>query len=127
MHTGFEARSPLLDHELIEFCARLPARMKVRRGVAKYFLKRMAAKYLPPDIVYRKKHGFDAPIVSWMRGTLRDLLEEVCRDPSAMAPLNVSIVGDTLDDFLLRDRDYPAPRLWSLLMYGLWRREESLL
>lgn len=121
MHCGLEARSPLLDHELVEFCARLPVSLKVRRGVGKWLLKRLAERYYPKDFVHRRKMGFGIPLVSWLRGPLAGLLADVLRDPSCTAPLD----GATVDGYLRRflaGRDEESAVLWPLFMYGLWRR-----
>ena len=50
MLTSIEARVPLLDHRLVELAARIPSRLKIRDGVAKYILKRVIAPYLPPEV-----------------------------------------------------------------------------
>lgn len=121
MHCGLEARSPLLDHELIEFSACLPAYCKVRRGTGKYLLKKLAEKYFPSNFVHRRKMGFGIPQAAWMRNEFQPLLLDVLRDPLCMSPLNPVIVEKTLQKFLNHD-DNETTRLWTLFMFGLWRR-----
>lgn len=70
MAVGLEAREPLLDHRLIEFAARLPENMRVRRGQGKWIMKSAMERYLPQDILYRPKMGFVTPISAWFRGPL---------------------------------------------------------
>lgn len=70
MAVSLEAREPLLDHRLIEFCAGLPDRMRVRGGQGKWLMKRAMRRYLPDDILYRPKQGFVTPIAQWLRGPL---------------------------------------------------------
>jgi len=72
MAVSLEAREPLLDHRLIEFAARLPIRLRVRRGVGKWLMKSALRRYLPDDILYRRKMGFVTPISAWFRGALAD-------------------------------------------------------
>ena len=122
MHCGLEARSPLLDHELIEFCARLPAACKVKRGTGKYLLKKLAERYYPPEFVHRRKMGFGIPLAAWLRGDFRALLEDVLRDPACMSPLDPVTVAEHRRNFLERGDDNEATRLWTLFMYGQWRR-----
>ena len=86
MHCGLEARSPLLDHEVIEFCASLPVHLKVRNRTGKYLLKKLAERYLPRELIYRRKMGFAIPIAEWLRGRLAPLLNEVLFDPRLMEP-----------------------------------------
>lgn len=124
MHCGLEARSPLLDHEVIEFCARLPVSLKVQGRIGKYLLKRLAEKYFPHDFVHRKKMGFGIPLVDWLRGPLRRHVESLLLDPSIMAPLNQATIRATWsrlngDDGATAEAE--AGRIWALLMYGQWR------
>ena len=122
MHCGLEARSPFLDHELIEFCARLPVALKVRSGTGKYLLKKLAERYFPSEFVYRRKMGFGIPLIGWLRGAFRPLLEDVLSDPACMAPLDPVTVAGHRRRFLERGDDDEATRLWTLFMFGLWRR-----
>ncbi|TXC70832.1 amidotransferase 1, exosortase A system-associated [Sphingomonas ginsenosidivorax] len=70
MAVGLEAREPLLDHRLVEFCATLPASMRLHRGEGKWLMKKAMEPYLPKDILYRQKMGFVTPISAWFRGAL---------------------------------------------------------
>ncbi len=70
MAVGLEAREPLLDHRLVEFCATLPASMRLHRGEGKWLMKKAMEPYLPRDILYRQKMGFVTPISAWFRGGL---------------------------------------------------------
>lgn len=67
MAHSIEARVPFLDHELVEFAMRLPTAYKLRDGVGKWLLKRVAENYLPSEVVHRKKQGFGAPMETWFR------------------------------------------------------------
>ena len=77
MGASLEAREPLLDHHLIEFAAKLPENMRVRRGQGKYLMKRTMERYLPDDILYRPKMGFVTPIAQWFRGPLADTARSI--------------------------------------------------
>jgi asparagine synthase (glutamine-hydrolysing) len=120
MHCGLEVRSPLLDHEIIEFCAALPLALKVRAGVGKYLLKRLAERYFPRDFVHRRKMGFGIPLAEWLRGPLRAAMQEILSDPVAMAPLSLPKIEQALTAFLAGQADHSS-RLWALLMLGNWR------
>ncbi len=67
MAHAVEARVPFLDHEVVEFAARLPGRYKLRDGVGKWVVKKVAERHLPRDLVYRKKQGFGAPMEEWFK------------------------------------------------------------
>ena len=72
MAVSLEAREPLLDHRLVEFAARLPARMRLRGGTGKWLIKRALEERLPRDILHRPKMGFVTPISAWFRGPLAE-------------------------------------------------------
>lgn len=125
MHCGLETRSPLLDHEVIEFCAALPISLKVRGRTGKYLLKRLAERYFPRDFVYRRKMGFGIPLAEWLRGRLRPMAQEVLADPKAMDPLDGTIIREVAAEFFERGVVGHDSRLWALLIYGLWRRHAA--
>jgi asparagine synthase (glutamine-hydrolysing) len=85
MAHGLEVRSPLLDHHLLELCARLPPGAKRRPGRPKALLRAIARDWLPPEIVDRRKQGFGMPVAGWLRHELRGLAEDVLLDPVASA------------------------------------------
>lgn len=122
MHCGLETRSPFLDHELIEFCARLPVNLKVRNRVGKYLVKRLAERHFPLDFVHRKKMGFGIPLLHWLRGPMLPLVRDVLRDPQTMNPLNHGLVLQNLSGFETGMPAIHPARIWMLLMFGLWRR-----
>lgn len=66
MQFGVELRVPFLDLELIELSTRIPPELKIKNGVGKYLLKKVAERYLPNDLIYRPKTGFGAPIRKWI-------------------------------------------------------------
>jgi asparagine synthase (glutamine-hydrolysing) len=127
MHCGLEGRSPLLDHEIIEFCARLPVHMKVQNRTGKYLLKRLAEKYFPREFVHRKKMGFGIPVAQWLRGELRGHVQSLILDASIMEPLHMPTIRTSWQRLLMADgaaSEAEAGRVWALLMYAQWRSME---
>ena len=124
MAHSLEARSPFLDHKLIEFVATIPTRFKLRRLTAKHILKRAFADLLPPPILKRKKMGFGVPIAEWFRGELAPYLREVLLDPTAVdrGYFRRESVQELIDQHTGRRADH-GYRLWALLMLELWHRE----
>jgi asparagine synthase (glutamine-hydrolysing) len=82
MAVGLEAREPLLDHRLVEFAARLPARLRLRGGTGKYLMKRALRGHLPPEILHRRKQGFVTPVSAWFRGPLAAQAAALARSPA---------------------------------------------
>lgn len=121
MAAGLEARPPLLDHELLELAAKIPSRFKVRNGETKWVFKQVCLKSLPRDIVYRKKHGFDVPVGTWLRGPLKGRFMD-----TVMAPNGA--IGTLIDRaevgrlFARHQRGVGGlgQILWSLLILADW-------
>ena len=65
MAASLEARVPFLDHRLVEFMFNVPVDLKFKNNQTKYLLKKVAEKYLPSDVIYRKKMGFATPTERW--------------------------------------------------------------
>src|SRR5262249_54885098 len=77
MAHSLEARVPLLDHRPIEFVARIPPELKLRRGTTKYIFKRAMQGILPEAILERPKWGFAVPLGAWFKGDLSGFVREL--------------------------------------------------
>jgi len=77
MAASIECRAPLIDHELVELSMTIPGDLKVRGLKLKYLMKKALKPWLPPEILYRKKRGFGAPMGSWIRHDLSPLLDSL--------------------------------------------------
>jgi asparagine synthase (glutamine-hydrolysing) len=75
MAHSLELRSPFLDRRVAEFAMRIPAQLKLKNGRIKYVTRRLAERYLPHDLVHRRKQGFGFPLALWLRGRLRPVLK----------------------------------------------------
>ena len=76
MANSLEARVPYLDHRLVEFVETLPPDKKLRWFTGKYLHKKALEKWLPKEVVYRKKKGFENPIDKWLRDRMRFYVTE---------------------------------------------------
>jgi asparagine synthase (glutamine-hydrolysing) len=77
MATSLECRVPLLDQELVELTARMPAEVKIRGGRLKHAMKEAVSGLLPRDILERKKRGFGTPMGAWLRGDLAPMVRHL--------------------------------------------------
>ena len=82
MAVSLEAREPLLDHRLVEFAARLPARLRLRGGTGKWLMKRALRRYLPDEVLNRTKMGFVTPVSAWFRGPLAGEAAAIAHSPA---------------------------------------------
>ncbi|MET9296215.1 asparagine synthase-related protein [Streptomyces sp. NPDC003077] len=121
MRSALELRSPFLDLDLVEYGNSLPTSLKLRRLTSKYLLRRVAAGWLPREIVQRTKLGFRAPIGALLRAELRPLLLDTLSAPALDRGglFDARAVGRLVDDHLSGRRD-TSRRLWALLTYQLW-------
>jgi asparagine synthase (glutamine-hydrolysing) len=123
MAYSLEARSPLLDPEVMEFAASLPAKLKARGTKKKWILRRAYRGRVPDEVLDGKKRGFGVPLGAWFRGELRDFARDVLLDPST---LDLGLVPAAQARALLDLHEGGADRsaqIWSLLMLALWYRE----
>ena len=123
MAHGLEARSPFLDHELMEFAASLPSDLKLKAGAKKYILKQAARPLLPSEILDRPKMGFGVPIDAWFRTELKELVSDLVgsaafRDRGILQPFRIQrLIEEHVDG--VRSWHY---QLWNVLMLELWYR-----
>ncbi len=123
MAVSLEARVPLLDHKLIEFVTRIPAKLKLAAGETKHLFKRAIADLVPSEILNRPKQGFGVPIQRWINEQLRDRIRDTLSDPRFLQRGYVTRkhVELLLDEHERERRDH-SMALWSLLMLELWHR-----
>jgi asparagine synthase (glutamine-hydrolysing) len=123
MAASLEARVPLLDHKLIEFVTRIPARLKMQGLETKHIFKRAVRELVPAEILDRPKRGFGVPIQEWINEQLRDRIRETLTAPRTrqrgyVEPRYVDLL---LDEHRRKRRDHSA-QLWALFMLELWHR-----
>jgi asparagine synthase (glutamine-hydrolysing) len=121
MAHGLEARSPLLDHVLVEWALGISPQVKMAHGVPKALFKSAMAPYLPAELLHRPKKGFGCPVDQWLRNELRELAYEVLlsRTATERGLFRPDYVRRLLDEHCTRYRDHQT-RLWALLMLELW-------
>ncbi len=121
MANSLEARSPFLDHNLIEFAASLPENIKMRGLETKSLLKKVAARLVPKDVVYRRKMGFGVPIGKWFRGEMKDFVRGVLLSEKSLKRgiVKPEILERYVNEHTSASRDHSF-QLWTLLMLELW-------
>jgi asparagine synthase (glutamine-hydrolysing) len=124
MAVSLEARSPFLDHRLMEFAASLPARFKLRGLTTKHLLKRVLRGLLPAENLTRRKMGFGVPISHWLRNELKSFLVETVLSERALRRgyFKPAVVRQLVAQHTEGKRDY-SHQLWTLLMLELWHQE----
>ena len=121
MAHSLEGRSPLLDHKLMEFVARLPSSYKLRNGEMKFILKDTARDLVPEGFFDRPKMGFSVPLKKWFRGDLAGFARErIMGGPlKDLALFDMSAVEQILQRHGDASQD-SSPLIWRLLMLSEW-------
>jgi asparagine synthase (glutamine-hydrolysing) len=124
MAYSLEGRSPLLDHELMQFAASLPERMKVSGRQKKAVFRHAMRGIVPDEILDAPKRGFQPPVAAWLRGELRDYAREVLLDPATRERgyFRTDVVTRLLDEHAGGGADH-SQGIWTLLVLELWHRE----
>jgi len=121
MATSIESRVPFLDHEFVEWAARVPQHMKLRNGEGKYIVKKAIEGLVPNEIIYRKKMGFPTPIRQWLMDPRADNLYRILQARDGL--LAQYIDGGQLSALLDRQRqgrEDATDRIWRLLTLQVW-------
>jgi asparagine synthase (glutamine-hydrolysing) len=123
MAFGLEGRSPLLDQELMQFAASLPAEIKFRGGELKSLLKQIAKPLLPEGLTERKKQGFSTPVGLWFKRDLKDLTRELILSDRAVGR---GLFRRPYLERMLKEHEIGRQnhhhRLWALMCLEMWFR-----
>jgi len=123
MANSLEMRSPYLDHELMEFAARLPANLKMKGLATKHILKKALRTLLPEQVINRPKMGFGVPLDHWFRGELKDMVRETLLSSRALGRgyFRQETIQKILDE-QERNRWNWHHHIYNLLMLEMWHR-----
>jgi len=124
MANSLETRSPLLDYRLFELIQSIPGKYKLQDGQTKYILKKFALKYLPHDIVYRKKQMFTVPVGEWFKTNLKGYVVNIITSDSLKTRgiFNMSYLNKILDEHINEKKDYTR-ELRAIVNLELWFRK----
>lgn len=122
MAHGVEVRVPLLENNLVDYVATLPAEVKVKGGEQKWLLRQAIKNVVPASVLEGKKQGFGVPFSQWIRDPLRDLLHD------QLATLaNRGITTPEVTDRMRKSHEDGSEQfgflLWKLLNLGAWLDE----
>ncbi|MBU4304707.1 MAG: asparagine synthase (glutamine-hydrolyzing) [Candidatus Omnitrophica bacterium] len=124
MANSLEARSPFLDHKLMEYAATIPLSLKLHNFNNKYILKRSLRGMLPDSIIHRTKKGFGVPMGQWFRGQLKGFMQDILLDEKSRARgyFQINYIKQLIDDHMSEKSDN-CYKLWAVLLFELWHRE----
>ena len=123
MAHGLETRAPFLNHELVEWIARIPGDHKIWNNEGKALLKSALEPSLPHECLYRPKVGFRVPVAKWMREDLFGTVEEILLGDRFLDRrlIRRPFVEEMLSEHRTRHQEH-GTRLWALLSLEMWFR-----
>ncbi len=123
MAHGLESRSPFLDHKLAEFCATIPPEFKVKGTKRRFIQIELAKKYLPQEVIFRRKQGFASPINYLLDNEFRLLFKKYLTNSHLVENgyFNKKIIDNLLREHLEKKADH-SQRLWLLFNAEIWHR-----
>jgi asparagine synthase (glutamine-hydrolysing) len=120
MSSALELRAPFLDEAVMQFAKSLRVEDRVRGFKTKVFLKRYARRYLPSNIVNRRKRGLSVPIGSWLRGPLKEWASATLKNGRLeQAGIHTSAAMELFSEHCQRRADH-SRAIWTLLVLGEW-------
>jgi asparagine synthase (glutamine-hydrolysing) len=120
MKSALELRAPFLDQEVMEYAATLTEKERVKGLQTKVFLKKYALRYLPKEIVHRKKRGLSVPLSSWLREPLYDWAKSKLSSPLLeKVGVNPYVATELLQEHTQRKADH-ARAIWTLCVLSEW-------
>lgn len=124
MRVSLEGREPLLDHRLIEYMGKINAQSKLNYGnkTTKYYLKKIAHKYVPEQMLNRPKMGFTPPLANWMKGPLKEYVMQYMNKDliESQGLLNYTVIDRIKRDFYELNYFKASKKIWNLLMFQMW-------
>ena len=123
MAHGLEARAPFMDHKVAEFAARLPIALKVRWRTLRYAQRKLCERYLPPEVLARRKQGFSSSL-PYLLGQQYIRLQRALLADSWLARdgiLTASGIQDLQTEHGSGRADH-GNRLWLLINAEAWYR-----
>jgi asparagine synthase (glutamine-hydrolysing) len=122
MAASLECRVPLLDHRLVELSLAVDSALKIKGKEKKYIFKKLMEKYLPKDVLYRKKEGFGAPVHTWVNKYKKRHFDKVLL--SGIVSSSVASDSRRIKDLCKKETlEYAeAWEYWKIMLMELWFR-----
>lgn len=123
MANSLEARSPFLDHRMMEFSFGLSQKSRLPGNTTKPILRELAHRYLPQEVCAAPKRGFELPVSSWLQNDLKEQVREICMKPNGMVLeiMEKNKIEALLENQTRLDRTEWSRKVWILFMLGMWK------
>jgi len=121
MHHSLELRVPFVDHKLVEFCATIPSKFKIKYHKKKHILKKIASSYISPEIINHPKQGFASPMTSWLYSDLKEFVMDNLSEENLKKHnlLNSAYINKIVSNHMNKT-EYNYKLIFSLLIFQRW-------
>ena len=124
MANSVEIRVPFLDRYLMDFAMRVPDAYKLRDGISKEPIKRLATKYISSKDVYRPKTGFGLPIHNWFKDELRDTFVELLNETKGIEEfIDIKQVEKKLKSIRSVNDGF---QMWAIFNFLNWKKAMNI-
>jgi asparagine synthase (glutamine-hydrolysing) len=123
MSVGLETRTPILDHNVIEFAFSIPSRLNIKNNTQKYLLKQILKKYIPSNIINRPKKGFGIPLDIWLKNDLNFLIKKYLNKTKIKKGgiFNWDVIKKEL--YMFNQNKAHANKIWNLIVFQMWKEK----
>ncbi len=124
MSVALEAREPLLDHNILEYAAKMPVKYKYNNKTSKHILRKILYKYVPEKLVCRPKKGFGMPVYEWFKTDLINYYTGYLNKDRVEKEgiLNSQVIDNMLKQ-CLNEQGASHSKLWLLLNFQMWKEK----
>jgi asparagine synthase (glutamine-hydrolysing) len=125
MAHSLEGRSPLLCKGILEYIPSIKDEYKIKGQQTKYLLRKLAEKYLPPELIHQPKRGFEIPLKKWVDGELKDMVASYVLSPNAYSRnfVQPSFIEDLWNRKIKTGDEKRAKMLWTLFALEVWYKK----
>ncbi|OGR79616.1 MAG: asparagine synthase (glutamine-hydrolyzing) [Elusimicrobia bacterium RIFCSPLOWO2_02_FULL_39_32] len=124
MSESLEARPPYLDHRIVELAWKIPSSQKIKFFKGKYILRKIATRFLPRSIAWRKKHGFILPLAHWVRSFKKDFIQTSLEDSifDSNPIFNKKTIQNLKNSMSQTQSDEQIALAWPMIVLSLWSK-----
>jgi asparagine synthase (glutamine-hydrolysing) len=125
MSHSLEGRSPFLCKELLEYVPTLPDKYKINRQHTKYLLRKLAEKYLPPELIHQPKRGFEIPLKKWVDKELKEIIGDYILPADSYCKnfTKGSFIADLWQRKIKTGDEKRAKMIWTLFALEVWHKK----
>lgn len=122
MSKGLEVRVPMLDHTVVDFVSSLPSHYKIDKNSRKKLLRSAFGNLLPNEILLKPKHGFEVPLLPWLKNDLQPLINQLLHkdEINKMGIFNFEEINHLKNKIFNVNPSESPIHLWNILVFQYW-------